>query len=103
MKDGKLKLDAAIALIGQAPCGLNSGPYCQIFTAGNPVRTTIPCSTAYNSSKVNFQQQPSTVTFQRKLNRQLSYCSSFLHRHTTIFGQDDAPFETGVCGGPSHG
>lgn len=66
MKDGKLKLDAAIALIGQVPCGLNSGPI--VKYSGQAIKyvpqSSIPGSTTARKSTFNsnFPQQPSSAS-----------------------------------------
>lgn len=55
MKDGKLKLDAAIALIGQAPCGLNRRAPLPNIQGRQSSMYHNTVSRQYNSSKVNFQ------------------------------------------------
>lgn len=73
MKDGKLKLSAAIALSAKPHAGLNSGPHCQILYGRQ-------FSTYHNTRQYNScESQLSIATYlpPQPLNRQPSYCSSF--------------------------
>lgn len=73
MKDGKLKLSAAIALSAKPHAGLNTGPHCQIFYGRQ--FSTYHNTRQYNSCE---SQLSIVISFHHNLSiGKPSYCSSF--------------------------